>query len=213
MAHVIIMTDDEQKERLWRALLATEHSVLTADISVPDSARCVAAADAVVVVDTEIIAADFGNIAGLIRQGLKLLVVGADWQQDRQINALVAGCYGYCEAGAASELLSKAVACILKGDIWIPRHLAPRIIGLLAKLAPAAGEPETARVDRGKTIEVLTQRERDVAKMLGEGLSNKLIASLLNISERTVKAHLTSIFQKLEVRDRLQLALLIRDYI
>lgn len=211
MAHVIIMTDDEQNELLWRALLAAEHDVLSADVSESDSARRVA--DAVVVVDTGVIDSDFGNIAGLIRQGLKLLVVGADWQQDRQINALVAGCYGYCEAEAAPELLPKAVACILKGDIWIPRRLAPRIIGLLAKLAPAADASDTPRVERVKTIEVLTQRERDVAKMLGEGLSNKLIASLLNISERTVKAHLTSIFQKLEVQDRLQLALLIRDYI
>ena len=56
----------------------------------------------------------------------------------------------------------------------------------------------------------LTKRERQVAQSVSDGLSNREIAARLNISERTVKARLTAVFQKLGVRDRVQLALLMR---
>ena len=58
--------------------------------------------------------------------------------------------------------------------------------------------------------DTLTKREIEVAKSVADGCSNREIAERLNISERTVKARLTSIFQKLDVRDRVQLALLMR---
>ena len=58
--------------------------------------------------------------------------------------------------------------------------------------------------------DALTKREVEVAKSVAEGCSTREIAERLNISERTVKARLTSIFQKLDVRDRVQLALLMR---
>jgi DNA-binding NarL/FixJ family response regulator len=56
-------------------------------------------------------------------------------------------------------------------------------------------------------ISMLSAREDQVAKAVAAGLSNKEVASRLNISERTVKAHLGAVFEKLEVRDRLQLVL------
>lgn len=213
MACILIFSDDRQIANQWQTLLATEHEVYLKNTPGADATRNLPPAAGVAIVHTGVIASDLGNLTPLIRQGLKLLIVGEDWPEDKQIFALVTGCYGYCEADVAPELLAKAVSSVLKGDIWIPRHLAPRIIGMLARLSPAVNETEKVVTDFSKNIELLTHRERDVAKMLGEGLSNKLIASMLNISERTVKAHLTSIFQKLGVQDRLQLALLIKDHI
>jgi len=108
----------------------------------------------------------------------------------------------------------QAVTSVLKGDIWIQRHLVPRVIGTLVKMKP---EP-TQTLDSSKTIEssallkTLSSRESDVAKMIREGESNKIIAKSLSISERTVKAHLTSIFKKLNVPDRLHLALYIKEF-
>ena len=60
------------------------------------------------------------------------------------------------------------------------------------------------------SLDELTKRERQVANAVADGLSNREIAARLSISERTVKARLTSVFQKLSVRDRVQLALLLR---
>jgi DNA-binding NarL/FixJ family response regulator len=80
-------------------------------------------------------------------------------------------------------------------------------------------KPEpTQTLDSSKTIEssallaTLSSREHDVAKMIRDGENNKVIAKNLSISERTVKAHLTSIFKKLNVPDRLHLALYIKEF-
>jgi len=59
-------------------------------------------------------------------------------------------------------------------------------------------------------LETLSVREREVAREIEKGLSNKEIASALGITERTVKAHLSHVYEKLEVSDRLALAMLLR---
>ena len=65
--------------------------------------------------------------------------------------------------------------------------------------------------DSEKKLENLTTREKEIANLIAQGQSNLEIAANLEIAERTVKAHVSSIFQKLGLRDRLQLALLVRD--
>jgi len=62
-----------------------------------------------------------------------------------------------------------------------------------------------------RNYDSLTPRERQIAELVGSGVSNKLIARELNITDRTVKAHLSAIFQKLGMQDRLRLALYIKD--
>ncbi|MDO9140167.1 MAG: LuxR C-terminal-related transcriptional regulator, partial [Methylobacter sp.] len=103
----------------------------------------------------------------------------------------------------------KAVESILQGDIWVQRHLVPQVIGTLVKItrAPVAPPPKPAPAG----LDTLSVRERDVVRLILRGISNKVIASELFISERTVKAHLTSIFKKLHVPDRLHLAILLKE--
>lgn len=163
------------------------------------------------IMEIDATSADLAPVLPLIRSGLKILILGKNWSEEEQIHAFIAGCYGYCEVDVAAQLLPKAVNSILKGDVWMPRQLIPKVIGMLAKLSPSVNQAYKPSGEKKKTLDILTHREIDVAKMLSEGLSNKSIASMLNISERTVKAHLTSIFQKLEVQDRLQLALFLKD--
>jgi DNA-binding NarL/FixJ family response regulator len=76
----------------------------------------------------------------------------------------------------------------------------------------ASADGLVAQISSSKAVSLdeLTKRERQVAKAVADGLSNREIAARLSISERTVKARLTSVFQKLNVRDRVQLALLLR---
>ncbi|MGR8939969.1 MAG: helix-turn-helix transcriptional regulator [Gammaproteobacteria bacterium] len=211
MANILILAFDRQLTNQWISQLAAEHDAFIADdpLSADNFAQDRSAEMAIV--DAEVLSADPAAAAPLISKGIKILIIGKNWPDDRQIDALIAGCYGYCETAAASELLPKAVNSVLKGDVWIPRHLVPKVIGMLVKLSPAADDADKERNGLIKNLDLLTYREKDVAKMLGAGLSNKSIASMLNISERTVKAHLTSIFQKLEVQDRLQLALMMKD--
>jgi len=141
----------------------------------------------------------------------RFLILGHNWPEEKQINALVHGAAGYCGEPELQSLLNLAIERILKGDIWIQRHLVPQVIGILVhkKSTPEVKSEQSPELtDRLKT---LSKRELDVANMIGTGVNNKVIANTLNISERTVKAHLTSIFKKLKTPDRLHLALIIKN--
>ena len=79
-------------------------------------------------------------------------------------------------------------------------ELVKRLMGLSLRVVPTPA-PERPELDS------LTARELMVARLVAQGESNREIAEALEITERTVKAHLTAIFEKLQVRDRVQLAL------
>lgn len=118
-----------------------------------------------------------------------------------------AGGRGYCNRYILPELLHKAVEVVAMGEVWLGRRLVEQLLKNQGR-APAPA------VD-GKAMAgyiALTPREREVARMVAHGASNKVIARSLGISERTVKAHMSAIFGKTETRDRLQLGLLARSW-
>jgi two-component system, NarL family, nitrate/nitrite response regulator NarL len=195
----------------WKAALSSAHDVfvVTHAENVPELARNHNAA--MIIIDAEHQTLDQAPLSQLKNSGLKTLILGNNWSEDEQINALVTGVSGYCESEAANTLLLRATNSILQGDIWIQRHLVPKVIGTLVNLNNARTVQVEKKHSIEKNLQSLTNRELDVAKMVQTGESNKMIANLLNISERTVKAHLTSIFQKLDVRDRLHLAILLKE--
>jgi DNA-binding NarL/FixJ family response regulator len=108
------------------------------------------------------------------------------------MDALDAGASGYLLKDAEPQELLGGVRAAARGDA----PLAPR----------AAREMLSARAEERPDVG-LSPRERDVLRLVAEGLPNKLIAHRLSISEKTVKAHLTSIFQQIGVTDRTQAAL------
>ncbi len=152
------------------------------------------------------------TIAG---KNIRFLVVGMDWPEQKQIDVLVHGAAGYCESSEISYLLNRAIECILHGDIWIRRALVPKVIGVLTGhlhglKTPSPLAPEK-REELIKMADSLSEREVEVANLIRKGENNKGIAQVMNISERTVKAHLSSIFRKFEVDDRLRLAIRLKE--
>ncbi len=139
----------------------------------------------------------------------KILAVADAPDENEGVSVLKAGARGYCARSIDPEHLAKAVAAVQKGEIWAPRKLIPRLIADLRGLIDGrvTREPQPALETR---LDNLTARQRVVADLISRGASNKEIASRLNISERTVKAHLTEAFRNVGVSDRLQLALLLR---
>ena len=118
--------------------------------------------------------------------------------------ALASGATGYCHALATPELFSKIATVVSNGGFWVGDEFLNQLAGSVSRiLATAEPTPEFAAFDK------LSTREREVALQVQKGAANKEIAAALDITERTVKAHLGSIFQKLEIRDRLQLSLLL----
>ena len=118
--------------------------------------------------------------------------------RERIIAALDAGAIGYLLKDAEPDELVRAVRAAARGDA----PLAPRA----ARELLAASRPAEGPLDR------LSPREREVLACVREGLPNKRIAMRLEISEKTVKGHLTSIFETIGVSDRTAAALWARDH-
>lgn len=213
MAHILISSSDLFQARRWKtALEAAEHETTllnglkNVDVYLSQSHATIW------VVDGNLLQAGISPLTNHIRPYLKILIIGANWSDQQQVDALLSGCAGYCELRTADKLLPKAVNRLLKGDIWIQRHLVPKVIRTLSELNHnLQAHREQHSSDSKKKLALLSSRELEVANLIQSGENNKKIASQLNISERTVKAHLTSIFSKLEIHDRLHLALFLKE--
>ena len=127
--------------------------------------------------------------------GAEVVILTSYSDGERIIGALDAGAVGYLLKDADPEDILEGIRAVSRGES--PLH--PR----------AARELLTARhsAPPGERAPQLTGRELEVLRLVRQGLANKQIARRLGISERTVKAHLTSVFQRLDVADRTQAAL------
>jgi two-component system, NarL family, nitrate/nitrite response regulator NarL len=130
---------------------------------------------------------------------------------DREgLAALKGGARGYTSSEMDPTLLKKAVGVVLKGEIWVARNVYAPLLEELTSLTERRHKEFPPNLDT--RLDRLTPREREIAQLIGGGASNKEIAGRLNITEATVKAHLTAIFRKLGLSDRLGLALFVTEY-
>jgi DNA-binding NarL/FixJ family response regulator len=126
------------------------------------------------------------------RPDVNVVVLTAFSDRSRILDAIDAGAVGYLLKDAEPDELVRGLQAAARGE----SPLSPKAAqALVAARAEQQGDPD------------LTPREREVLALLADGLPNKLIARRLEISEKTVKAHLTSIFQTIGVSDRTQAAL------
>jgi DNA-binding NarL/FixJ family response regulator len=128
----------------------------------------------------------------LAHQQTNVLVLTAFSDRARILGALEAGACGYLLKDAASEDVADGIRAAARGESPLDPRAARTVLSARTEPDPLAG---------------LSQREREVLDALVEGLPNKLIARRLEISEKTVKSHLTRIFRVLDVTDRTQAAL------
>lgn len=207
MANILIFSNNPQLTAQWtHALIGDYH------VSMLLNAHTSFVAD-VVLLDGKKLDEDPSLLSIFGGLDCHFLVIGSNWSEQKQIEVLVRGASGYCDEGESSDLLRKAVQSILNGDIWIRRALVPKVIGLLTRVRhfQGAGAKITDVDEVLKALDTLSVREMEVAEMIRQGENNKRIALMMNISERTVKAHLSSIFRKLDVTDRLHLAILLKE--
>lgn len=119
-----------------------------------------------------------------------------------------AGVKGCCGSNLKLEQIKRAIEVVQDGELWIRRTLTHFMLHELVVVTEDKNRIEQAIQD---LLTNLTRREYEIAMLIGKGESNKRIARQLDITERTVKAHLTEIFRKLDVSDRLKLALIVKD--
>ena len=123
---------------------------------------------------------------------IAVVVLTSFSDRERILQAIDAGAAGYLLKDVEPEELARAVVSAARGEAPLDPRAAHTILGARRAAAPAAE---------------LSGREREVLVLVAEGLPNKLIARRLDISEKTVKAHLTSVFRQIGVTDRTQAAL------
>jgi DNA-binding NarL/FixJ family response regulator len=117
------------------------------------------------------------------------------------------GVRGCCRVDIEPGQLQNVVQAVQQGELWIRRTLSWH---LLNELVMITQEKNKIKQAVGELLANLTRREYEIATLVGNGESNKQIARRLDITERTVKAHLTEVFRKLDVGDRLKLALIVK---
>ena len=135
----------------------------------------------------------------------KIIILTGDIPEELEWELLKTGMRGCCRNDTEPKLLKQIVEAVKMGELWIRRSLTGRLIDELGK---ASTKVQAYRATLG-LLNKLTQREYDIAIRVGNGECNKDIAQACGITERTVKAHLTEIFLKLGVTDRLNLALVL----
>ena len=133
-----------------------------------------------------------------------LVVVLADEPDESVVSeALAAGASGCCNTYAAPQVLRQVALVVENGGLWVGQSLLQKLVGTTSRLIGQRMSGQNGQ----DCLSQLSEREAQVAKLVAGGASNKEIAGQLSITERTVKAHLSAVFEKLGLRDRLQLSL------
>ncbi|MEE1656237.1 response regulator transcription factor [Microvirga sp. CF3062] len=163
----------------------------------------------VVVIDTATVGRRMDAIEVILQQSPKLgiLFLADNAEEEHVYAALKLGVRGYILKGADRAELLQAVSVLGQGKSFISPSLAAR---LLMRSGPAnyveikASSPDLPH---------LTPRERQIISILVKGRSNKEIGNTLDLSEKTIKHHLTNILQKLRVRNRVEAALMMSNHL
>jgi DNA-binding NarL/FixJ family response regulator len=144
-------------------------------------------------------------IPDLIRSSRKASMILVTSSEDGEIylQAVRNGVLGIVLKTQPPEVLLKAIRKIHVGEVWIERSLIANLVTSIAR-----GQQEYAADPEKKLVAQLSDRERQVVQLIGRGLKNQQIADHLYIRETTVRHHLTSVYSKLGVSDRLELLVL-----
>jgi two-component system nitrate/nitrite response regulator NarL len=136
----------------------------------------------------------------LAKGSTRAVILSANRDQATLANAVKLGARGVVSKEAPTEDVLAAIRKVHGGELWLDQSLMQALLGQLVAPAPAPN-PEAAR------IATLTAREREVVTLIvqGQGAMNKELAERVFISERTLRNHLTTIYQKLGVANRLEL--------
>ncbi|HOC19732.1 MAG TPA: response regulator transcription factor [Vicinamibacterales bacterium] len=139
-------------------------------------------------------------LSALAREGSPIhpIVVSASTDRQDVVRAIKAGARGVVLKDSHPDRLVEAIRQVASGQLWFGHQRLADLLDSLRQPGPAPGE---------RPLDTLTRRERDIVAAIVQGASNKDISQQFGLRESTVKNHLTHIFDKLGVANRLELAL------
>jgi two-component system nitrate/nitrite response regulator NarL len=135
----------------------------------------------------------------------KIVMLTVSEASDDIAKALNGGAKGYVLKGVGSRMLAEILRAVASGESYLSPTLSARLLSGLSALSGSAAKPDP--------IADLTDREREILRLVASGLSNKHVALRLDLQEKTVKHYMTRILAKLNVRNRTEAAMVLRDAI
>ncbi len=197
MIPIILYSDDINLLTHWEKALENKSYKSVDDLEQLEDIH-----DSIIIINYESCKRDCENFLKLSRQrGNRVLLLDRVPELNRAKRVLKFGAFGYGNALMRSHFILSALDALREGMIWLYPELTSQLILEL---------PESEEKTNDALLQKLTSREKEVAMLLKEGLTYNEIAQRLDIAARTVKAHAQAIYHKLDVKDRLGLALLLK---
>lgn len=137
--------------------------------------------------------------------GIKIIVLTTFDEDELVFNALHAGAVGYLLKDVSPEKLFEAIRTAFRGEYYLLPSITAKVMAEFTRI------PRVPKINQDNFHENLSRRELEILRMVSTGMSNKEIALSLVIAEGTVKNHLTSIFNKLDARDRMHAVLIAKE--
>ncbi|RKN43004.1 response regulator [Streptomyces hoynatensis] len=198
----VVIADDQEVVRAGFAALLGTQPDLTVVGTAADGAEavelCRGQRPDVVLMDVRMPRLDGIEATRLLTSGPRpprVLMLTTFDLDEHVYDALVAGASGFLVKDVTAERLFDAVRVVAAGEALLAPSVTRRLIGEFARLRPRPASP---------ALGALTVREREVLRLVAEGLSNGEIAARLSVSEETVKTHVSRVLRKLGLRDRAQ---------
>jgi len=203
MAILLCSANDTVIKR-WTDLLGSKYEFDQADTVAKIKSRCTAITFELILLHRSLVDVEtfisIRNATPLSR----IFLLSDQPSEDEGLVFLKLGIVGYANTYISAERLVEAVHIMIGGAIWLGQKVMQHLI-----LDSYARAKKKAGLESAAKLAGLTKREREIANLVSQGQSNLEIAANLDISERTVKAHLSSIYEKTKTGSRLNLALLI----
>lgn len=207
----VLIVDDDALVRSGLQLMLGGDTAVEVVGEVADGDEVLAACDLhhpdVVLMDIRMPNVDGIDATRLLRSQPRLpaVLVMTTFDADELVLAsLRAGAAGFLLKSAPPDDIVRAISTVAAGESWLSPSIASQLIGMVVR-GPQVDDSASERLAR------LSPREREVAGAIGQGFANQEIAETLHMSVATVKAHVTKLFEKLEVENRVQVALLVQS--
>ena len=197
MTHLVLASPNQDRPSLWKQGLGSfSVTTLKAHGLPPLLDHTVRTNPEMLLLDFDLLklndldcAADLGRLCTTT----KVIVLSGIISEDTEWSLLKSGVRGFCLNDSKPQLIKQVVEAVQQGELWMRRTLTCR---LLDELGKTSSKNKTYQASLS-LLNNLTQREFDIAVRVGNGENNKQIAQACAITERTVKSHLTEVYQKL----------------
>jgi two-component system response regulator DegU len=140
----------------------------------------------------------------------RVLVLTAFSDEENVLNAAKGGAKGYVPKGVPSATLLQAIRVVHGGGFWIDKEIPSW--ETFEEIVQDQSASREAAPQMDESIKTLTKREMEILRLVAEGMTNEEIGKKIFISEKTVKTHLTNIFDKLKVNNRFKAALMLMGH-